>query len=84
MNSSSDYRPRKPLAVAWGEAIREQRKALGMTQAALAADVGVEQPTISKWERGQGIPSPQMQARLVKALGIDQVRWYQIQQRGAA
>lgn len=31
---------------------RERRKALGMTQAQLAAALGVHAVTVSKWERG--------------------------------
>lgn len=82
MNTPSKFPPRKPLARAWGSAIAEQRAALKMTQVGLASEVGVEQATISKWERGHGIPSPEMQAKLVQVLGIPQDRWYRIQRDG--
>lgn len=41
----------------WGERIRERRKALRMSQAELAAHLGITQNQISKYERGVDSPS---------------------------
>lgn len=38
-------------------AIRTAREAAGLTQAALARLCGVDQPDVSKWERGEQPPS---------------------------
>jgi transcriptional regulator with XRE-family HTH domain len=38
------------------------RSALGLTQAQFAQLLGVHEITVSKWERGQGAPSPYQQA----------------------
>ena len=47
------------------------RRRLGLTQAALAARVGVTQPRISAWETGAvAIPETRRDA-LARALGLD-------------
>lgn len=84
METNTQRRPPSPLAVAWKHVIREQRKALGMTQTDLAEKCGVEQATVSKWEHAVIAPSAAAQARLVVALGIPQDRWYRIQREAAA
>jgi len=40
-----------------GERIAKLREAVGKTQEQLAADMGVEQPTVSRWENGVASPS---------------------------
>jgi transcriptional regulator with XRE-family HTH domain len=47
-------------------AIRELRKRLGLTQAKLAALVGVHRSTVSRWERGRHTPSPARALSLAK------------------
>ena len=76
-------KPRDPLAQAWGDAIKNKRDGK-FTQVELAARVGVEQATVSKWENGLLIPSPRLQSRIVDALGITADDWFAIQQAGAA
>lgn len=49
---------------AWDGLIRRYRKVNGLTQAALAELVGVEQATISRWERGNHDPDLNTQRRL--------------------
>lgn len=39
-----------------GRNIRKLRTRLGLSQAALAADIGCTEPTIRRWENGKGIP----------------------------
>jgi transcriptional regulator with XRE-family HTH domain len=59
-----------PPVIALGKAIawlREQRR---MSQADLAAAVGISQPTLSRFERGDGQPNALTMRRLADALGI--------------
>lgn len=53
-----------------GQFIAEQRKALGMTQRALAERLGVSDKTVSKWETGKGMPEISLLPPLCAALGI--------------
>ena len=57
-----------PLALSWGRAIRAQRRAVGLSQEALAAAAGVSQATVSKWERGEAVPSHHSIPAIAKAL----------------
>jgi ABC-type oligopeptide transport system substrate-binding subunit/transcriptional regulator with XRE-family HTH domain len=56
--------------VSFGYWVRRQRKALDLTQAALAADVGCAAVTISKIERDERRPSRQMAERLAGCLAV--------------
>jgi transcriptional regulator with XRE-family HTH domain len=49
---------------AWDGVIRRYRQVNGLTQAALAEAIGVEQATISRWERGTHTPELSTQRRL--------------------
>ena len=61
-------------AVATGAARRERliqrRKALGLTQEALASLLDVERSTVVRWERGETEPLPWIRPRLAKALRV--------------
>lgn len=50
----------------WRDAIAlgQRRRALGMTQAMLAAALGVSRTTLGKWERSALAPSPERQRRI--------------------
>src|SRR5689334_14217560 len=50
--------------------LRERRKALGMSQGALASQVGTNQGQISKFEKGESIPSSDVLAGLSRALDV--------------
>lgn len=50
--------------------IAEQRKKLGLTQAQLANIISVSDRTISKWERGVGLPDVTLMLPLCEALHI--------------
>jgi ribosome-binding protein aMBF1 (putative translation factor) len=50
--------------------VRAHRKAKGWTQAELAARVGVDRSLISRWERGDRLPSPPEEAKLRSLLGL--------------
>ena len=53
-----------------GRYIAERRKALGLTQAQLAQQLGVTDKSVSKWERGVCLPDVSLYQPLCKILGI--------------
>jgi tetratricopeptide (TPR) repeat protein/transcriptional regulator with XRE-family HTH domain len=61
-------------AVANGAAKRQRlaqrRKALGLTQEALAALLDVERSTVVRWERGETEPLPWIRPKLAETLGV--------------
>lgn len=50
--------------------IRQQRKELGLTQAALAERIHVSAKAVSKWERAAGLPDASIVPALSEALGL--------------
>jgi transcriptional regulator with XRE-family HTH domain len=54
--------------ISFGERLRRARDRKDITQGDLAGKVGVEQSTISNWERERFVPSPEEKARLKKVL----------------
>lgn len=50
--------------------LAERRKALGLTQEALADLMGVERTTVVRWERGESAPLPVVRPKLARALRI--------------
>lgn len=61
----------KKMAERIGEKIREARKAAKLTQVELAEKLGVQQPLISDWERGDSIPTVASLVRLAPILNVD-------------
>jgi transcriptional regulator with XRE-family HTH domain len=59
------YSHRRPLN---GEKIRRRRRHLGLSQADLARRVGVDQKTISRYERGEIAPEGENLTSLAAAL----------------
>ena len=53
-----------------GNTIRQLRESRKLTQAELAARIGVSSKTISKWETGKGLPDISLLQPLAQALGI--------------
>lgn len=51
--------------------IREQRKALGLTQEQVAQTLGVTAPAVNKWEKGTTCPDVALLPPLARLLGID-------------
>jgi transcriptional regulator with XRE-family HTH domain len=52
-----------------GDDVRQERKRLGLTQARLAAELGVPQTTVSHWETGKyRVAHPRMLALALWAL----------------
>lgn len=50
--------------------VKELRTAAGMTQKALADQLGVTVPTVSKWERGQRTPELERVIRMTLIFGV--------------
>jgi transcriptional regulator with XRE-family HTH domain len=55
----------------WGENIKLHREVHGLTQYELADLIGVAQPTVWRWERGQMEPRRGHKAQLASALHTD-------------
>jgi transcriptional regulator with XRE-family HTH domain len=55
--------------ISWGQVIIRYRHLNGLTQAAFGELVGVEQATVSRWERGNQRPDLSVQKRLRGLLG---------------
>ena len=53
-----------------GQFIAATRKAKGLTQRQLAAQLSISDKTISKWETGKGLPDVSLMLPLCGALGI--------------
>jgi transcriptional regulator with XRE-family HTH domain len=54
--------------VTWGENIRARREELGINQYQLAELLGVRQPTVWRWEKGQMEPRRRHKSRLAEVL----------------
>ncbi len=53
-----------------GEAVRNRREELGLTQTELAERAGLQQPAIARFEAGGTMPTIPMLERLAEALGM--------------
>lgn len=53
-----------------GTAIKRLRERKGITQAALAGQIGVSSKAVSKWETAKGLPDISLIEPLAKALGV--------------
>lgn len=72
--SARRSRRRGDIAPAIGGRIRRARRALGLSQAALGAAVGIDQPRVSRLEKGVTVVSADLLRRLAGALGVS-VDW---------
>lgn len=59
-----------------GNRIAELRAAAGVTQAGLAASLGVDRTTVTKWETGQSMPRADMLPKVARLLGCSIERLY--------
>ena len=64
--------------------LAERRKALGLTQEALANLMGVERSTVVRWERGETEPQPWMRPKLGRALHVSADRLGELLSPGTA
>jgi len=58
------------LATAWGQAVRKQREARGLSQSTLAKACDTSQQAIAKIERGKLIPRDRLKVILAARLGL--------------
>ena len=65
------YRPEDRLATGIGAEVRRQRRRRGLSQAALAAAVGRDRSTVSRWEAGERLPTLAALVALARALRCD-------------
>jgi transcriptional regulator with XRE-family HTH domain len=68
--ASPDKQPSSPPAEDFGVRLKQLRKAKGMTQAQMAAQLGVSMPAICAWETGKARPRDARMKALANALGI--------------
>lgn len=54
-----------------GTRVKARREERGLGQEELAAQLGVRQQTISRWEKGLALPRPARLLQLADALGLD-------------
>lgn len=71
---SADYREgydeaRRAFLI--GQAVRERRLALGLSQTELAAGAGMTQPALSRLEAGGAVPTIPVLERIAIALGAE-------------
>lgn len=55
----------------WGQNIKLQRKVADMSQAELAAALGIHQSAVSRWEKGITAPTIENQLAIARVLGSD-------------
>ena len=53
-----------------GDRLKRARKRNGKTQAQIAAEVGVTQPLVAKWEDGGGLPITDDLRKAARAYGL--------------
>ncbi len=56
------------LRQAWGQAIRDQRKVVGLTQKQLAVALDVSFQSVSQWENGETAPRDDLRYRIADVL----------------
>jgi transcriptional regulator with XRE-family HTH domain len=57
--------------VQFPEAVRAHRARCGLSQGQLARRLGVRQQSVSRWEAGVALPTPQRVVQLEDALGLE-------------
>lgn len=55
----------------FGKALQTRRKALGLTQVALAKRLGVQNSHLCRWESGVVLPTPDNLFRILNVLGLE-------------
>jgi transcriptional regulator with XRE-family HTH domain len=55
----------------FGDFVKLRREELGLDQAGLARQLGVQQQTVSKWEQAKAVPPPPRIRRLAKVLRVE-------------
>ena len=58
--------------------LRRKRKEADLNQAHLARSVGIDQQTVSRWERGVSTPNQDMLSRIARAFGEPEDKWFRV------
>ena len=66
-----ERRAKTPLAVRLGANVRRRRERRGLSQAGLAAALGRDRSTVSRWEAGERLPTVPALLALARALGCE-------------
>ncbi|MFS0736961.1 XRE family transcriptional regulator [Sphingomonas sp. 1P06PA] len=61
----------QPMPMGYLDRLAELRKKRGFTQASLAERLGVEQPTVQRWEKGKREPDLKQLIELAAVLGVE-------------
>ena len=72
---SREKRTPKPLPP-WSRQIKELRQVKGLTQAGLAAELGIVKKIVAAWEQGASEPSPKRYIELAKLAYGEQALWF--------
>ena len=67
----STFLPGQDIPMGYLDRLASLRKAKGFTQATLAERMGVEQPTIQRWEKGKREPNLGQLVELASVLGVE-------------
>lgn len=62
---------RHGIPMRYFQRLADLRKAQGLTQAGLAEKLGVEQPTVQRWEKGKREPNIAQLVELARVLGVE-------------
>src|SRR3954449_12274867 len=63
----------EPMRNRFGGWLEASMRSRGLTQAQLARSVGVADTQVSRWRRGQVVPTVQYLQRIADAFGVDRV-----------
>lgn len=55
----------------WYKRLELHRHNLDMTQQQLADEIGVPSRTLQRWEKGENVPTPQLQRRIAEVVHVD-------------
>ncbi|PPK66541.1 helix-turn-helix transcriptional regulator [Actinokineospora auranticolor] len=66
---------RTPRAVALGRALRQEREARGFSLREFAGMISRDEPTLSRWETGDRVPSAEQLGRVLGTLGVAEERF---------
>jgi transcriptional regulator with XRE-family HTH domain len=74
-DSEADFSPRRDAHPnpAFGIRLQRLRKERGLSQAQVAASLGVSKPTVWAWEHGKARPVGSRMAGLAETLGVDEI-----------
>ena len=64
------YSPVEP-GESWSARVTRARRASGLSRRRLAAELGIDESTVTRWEKGRGRPSSALLKRLTVALGVE-------------